>query len=177
MRALLLALVSLALLTAGCFGGDDEGGETTTTPTPTTSTPTTTTPTTPTNETPTPTTPTTPPAPMPKEACAPSGTFNAPPPPVGTPQTATCTIEEGYTQVTMNVTWGGSPQLGNAVAVNLIDPDGTTVLSCSFTSPTPPATEAEPCSAGPESITTAGEWTVQFAGEGTVTASASIMVS
>lgn len=178
MRVLALALVALTLLAAGCFGGDDDGDAppTTTTPetTPTT-TPTDATPTTPTNATPTPTSPAGPPPPM---ECSFSGTFSnaAPGETDGGSDPTPCEVPERYTSATLNVTWGGTPPVGEAVSVSLVDPDGGVVASCDYAPPTPPATEPAPCSQT-GSLSGAGTYQVVYEGLGTVTASGTVTLT
>lgn len=183
MRLLAALALGSALIMAGCFGGDDEPTDTPTTTTPVTTTPTTggggtggngtgggtggtggngtggsgtTTP------------------PAPKEACTGTANFAA----ASAPAATTCTIPTGYTSVAMNVTWSATGAgVGSSIKVTLKDADGSPVLSCDYANPTPPTTVGPACGQGPASIPAAGDWTIEYAGTGTVSAAVSVTVS
>lgn len=182
MRRLTLALVALSLAFAGCFGDDEEP---TTDPTPDT-TPTPTVTPTPTGgngtgdggngTTPTPT-PEAPPAP--EEVYTKAG-FNFVRPPPEAPTTEPFTVPDGFSTITLNVTWNVEPAgapvtVNNGASVTITGPGGST-LTCAApaggTAPTEPTvcTETSP---NPE----AGEWSVAYAGEGSWKADVSVVVS
>lgn len=179
MRLIAILLLSIALATAGCLGGDDEsndgdGGGTM--PTPTTPTPT---PTTPTdgggngdgNET--------------DESNGDGGTPTKQLPPVEVynqthefaggdvtgeaPVDETATVPEGYSQVVMNVTWIASetPTLNAELKVTLLDPADTVVGECELPAGAQSGS-AQDCNV--QGAATAGDYTIRYTGSGTTQA-------
>lgn len=187
MRLIPALALGLALVAAGCFGGDDEEGDT-----PTPSTPVTTTPATGggtggtggngtggAGGNGTGGGSTTPMPKAPSEVHTDSVDFTrAPSVPPTTPAATTkpFTVPEGYTKLTLNVTWTmtGAAVVQNGVAVKVLGPDGSALLTCAGPAAGPAA--PTPCTQeGPISV--GGEYTAQYEGSGNVQAAVSVIAS
>lgn len=184
MRLTAVLLVAGMLLTAGCFGKDDDNGDDgTTTPTPTGATPTGPTPTgaTPTTTPTSPTAPTAPVALAPREVCTITFSFQQPPPaPPGTPFPATtCTVPAGYRTLTFqgnftSTTPAGPGLVPQGVKIDLIDPAAAVAVSCALAGPTIDGAVA--CSQATSSAA-AGDWKLQPSGSGAAQFSGSVIAS
>lgn len=198
MRTLPVIALGLALVLAGCFGGDDDdSGDANP---PATSTPVTSTPTGGTgtggngtgtggggtgtggNGTGTGGT-TTPMKPAPKEVFSGSANF-VPSGPPADPQNVKqtqepFTVAAGYTQLTLNVTYAASagplapPSQG--IAVVILDAAGTEIANCP--GPTPGAAAPGPCTAQGAIPAAGGSYTPEYRGMGPYTATVSVIAS
>lgn len=176
MRLIPTLLLALALATAGCLGGDDE-----TTPPPTDDG---TTPpedggtTPPEDEETPPEDEETPPEdeapPEPTEVFSDSYDFQSGDATGSEPGESRFNMPEGFNRAEMTVTFTPTGvTLGNTMAVSLHDAEGGELVRC-----TSQLGQTDPVECVADtSIPGAGEWSVQYHGAGTVTASVSIMAS
>lgn len=194
MRTLPVIALGLALVLAGCFGGDDDESGDTGTPTPTT--PVTSTPAgtgTGGNGTGTGTGgngtgagtggTTTPAKPAAKEVFSGSANF-VPAAPPADPQNVKQTqapfnVEAGYTKLTLNVTYASSagplapPSQG--IAVVILDAAGTEIASCP--GPSAGAAAPPPCTVEGPIPSAGGAYTPEYRGMGPYTATVSVIAS
>lgn len=190
MRLLAVLALGLALVSAGCFGGDEE-------PTPpTSSTPATSTPATGTgtgngtgsgtgtgNGTGTdPGAGTTPPAKAPAEVLNdPAADFTKAPTPPATEsvQTKPFVVPAGYSKLTLTVNWTttGPAVIQNGVAVNILGPDGAAVATCAGPANGPAQEAPAGCTNEGAALPAGGEYTAQYKGSGNLKASVVVVAS
>lgn len=192
MRLLAVLALGLALVSAGCFGGDDNGSGDNTKPTPVTSTPAT-----PTgsgtgsgNGTGTGTgsggngtgTGGTPAKPAPAEVlnnAAVDFTKAPTPPATENVQTENFNVPAGYTKLTLTVNWTttGPAVLQNGVAVNILGPDGSPVATCPGPAAGPSPAAPPGCTGEGTALPAGGAYVAQYKGSGNLKAAVVVMAS